>query len=226
MLPFTKHIPKCLLPISGKIILEYQIDLLKENGISDIIIVNGFAAKKVEKLGGGDITYIYNREYLTTNSIYSLYLAKDHMDNDIVLLNSDIVIDRPLMQLLLQERSPNAILVDFRKEHLDGEMNVRVNKGFVTKIGKDIPANRADGESVQVCKFNKDSAVILRDEIVRLINNKNLDKFPAFVFKSVIDTNGIKAVDTKGNKWIEIDTPDDYEEACNQFREVINGGVN
>lgn len=226
MLPLTKDIPKCLLPIGGKTILAYQIDLLRENGISDIIIVNGFAAKKVEKIGGRDITYIYNREYSTTNSIYSLYLAKDYMDNDIVLLNSDIIVDRPLMKLLVEQKFPNAILVDFGKELLDGEMNVRLNKGFVTKIGKDIPARMADGESVQLCKFDKDSAVILKDEVVRLINNNNLDKFPAYAFKSVIDRTGIKAVDTKRNRWIEIDTPDDYREVCEEFAEIINRGVN
>ncbi|MFX0125980.1 MAG: NTP transferase domain-containing protein [Candidatus Hodarchaeota archaeon] len=226
MLPLTKDIPKCLLPIGGKTILEYQIDLLRGSGISDIIIVNGFAAQKVEKIGGNDITYIYNKEYLSTNSIYSLYLAKDYLDNALVLLNADIIIDRQLMKLLLKEPFPNAILADFSKELLDGEMNVTVNKGFVTKIGKDIPASMADGESVQVCKFDGASALILKHEIVRLITNRNLDKFPAYAFKPVINTRGIKAVDTKGSRWIEIDNLDDYEQACNQFHEIINRGLN
>jgi len=222
MLPLTKEIPKCLLSIGGKTILEYQLDLLRENGISDIVIVNGFASQKVEEIGKKGITYIYNKKYLSTNSIYSLYLAKDYMDTPLVLLNSDIIIDRQLMKLLIRTPFPNAILVDFAKELLNGEMNVIVNKGFVTKIGNDIPARIADGESVQICKFAKASAKVLRNEIARLINNKNSDKFPAYAFKSVIAGNGIKAVDTKGNRWIEIDTLDDYRQACLNFREIIN----
>ena len=58
MIPLTNDFPKCLLPFGEKTILDYQLDLLRENGVSDIVVVNGFAAEKVKKVGGEDITYI------------------------------------------------------------------------------------------------------------------------------------------------------------------------
>ena len=218
MLPLTQDIPKCLLPIGEEAILEYQLRLIRENGISDIIVVNGFAAENVEKIGGEDITYIYNKEFLTTNSIYSLFLARDYLDSDVLLLNSDILVNRKLMKMLVQEVFSNAILVDFNKELYDGEMNVKASDGFVIEIGKDIPARRADGVSVQLCKFGEESARLLRDEIALLIENKHVDKFPAYAFKAVIEKIGLKALDTDRNNWFEIDTIDDYRAACSKFQ--------
>lgn len=218
MIPLTQDIPKCLLPIGNEAILEYQLRLIRENGISDIVIVNGFAADNVMETGGEGITYIYNKDYLTTNSIYSLYLAREYLDSDVLLLNSDILVNRKLMKMLVEEEFPNAILVDSNKKLYDGEMNVRTSDGYVIQIGKDIPAEMADGESVQLCKFGEESALLLRDEIKVLIENNHMDKFPAYAFKPVIEKIGLKVVDTDRNNWFEIDTIDDYQAACNSFQ--------
>ena len=218
MLPLTQDIPKCLLPIGEETILEYQLRLIRGNGISDIIIVNGFAAENVEKIAGNGIIYIYNKNFLTTNSIYSLFLAKDYLDSDVLLLNSDILVNKKLMSMLVDENFSNAIIVDFNKKLYDGEMNVKTSNGFVVEIGKNIPAKKADGESVQLCKFGEQSAHLLKNEIALLIENKHVDKFPAYAFKPVIEKIGLKAVDTESNNWFEIDTIDDYRTACGKFQ--------
>ena len=114
-------------------------------------------------------------------------------------------------KLLLGEEFASGTFVNFQKELIDGEMNVKVCNGFVSEIGKDIPAKEADGESVQICKFNKASAQILKDEIIKLVNNNMIDKFPAYAFKAVIERNGLKGIDTQGHIWFEIDVHDDYK---------------
>ena len=214
MLPLTEKMPKCLLPFSNKTILNYQIDLIKENGIKEIIIVHGFAAEKVEKAGGSTIKYVYNPAYMTTNSIYSFYLVKNFLDSDFILFNSDIIISRNLFKTLLNEKHPNAILVDFGKKLVNGEMNVQVDNNFVMNIGKNIPADIADGESVQVCKFNNSSAKKIKRELTKLINNDHTDKFPAFAYNPVIESEHLKAVPTYDQTWFEIDEPEDYRKAC------------
>lgn len=214
MYPVTENLPKCLLPVGGKTILEYQLELLRGNGISEIIIVVGFAAKKVEKIAGKQITYIYNEHYLSTNSLYSLLLAKDHLDSDVLLLNSDILYNREIIKTLIEEKSSNAIAIDFAKPFVDGEMNVRVSDGYVVEISKAISAEDADGRSAQLAKFGGESIKDLRDEIVRLINNRRLNKFPTDAYKPIIEDYGLKAVDIKNMAWAEVDTPEDYKYVC------------
>jgi choline kinase len=223
MLPFTKKRPKCLLPFGNKTILEYQLDLFKQNGISEIIIVNGFAAEQIEKVTSKDITYVYNRHYLSTNSLYSLFLAREHLDSDILLLNADVLFHEEIMKGLIEEQCPNAIAVDFEKPLMDDEMNVRVSNGYVVEIGKNIPLEKADGESVQLAKFGIETIKELRNEIIRLIEDNQLDKFPTEAYKPIIENYGLKAVDIQAKAWAEVDTIEDYMYVCNElYKKLID----
>lgn len=60
MLPLTKNMPKCLLKINGKTILQHQIDVLKKCGIKEIVIITGHEAEKIEKLYGKNLKYVFN----------------------------------------------------------------------------------------------------------------------------------------------------------------------
>jgi len=214
MMPLSRNKPKCLLPYGRTTILEYLLSLLRENGVSDITIVNGFAAELLEQIAGRDIRYIYNPDYLTTNSLYSLYLAKECLDSDFMLLNSDVIFGALSLRKLLVEEHPNALLVDSDKNLTDGEMNVQLYQGFISGIGKDIAAVDADAESVQVCKFSKTAARALRKELIRQIHLGHYDKFPPFIYGSVIETERIKAVSIDSQPWCEIDMPEDYQQVC------------
>ena len=214
MMPLSRNMPKCLLPYGRTTILEYLLSLLRENGVSDITIVNGFAAERLEQIAGPDVRYIHNPDYLTTNSLYSLYLARECLDSDFILLNSDVIIGALLLRKLLAEEHPNALLVDSDKSLIDGEMNIRLCHGFVAGIGKDIAAADADAESVQVCKFGTAAARVLREELIRQIGLGHVDKFPPFIYGSVMDTERIKAVSIDNQPWHEIDRPEDYHHAC------------
>lgn len=219
MMPLSRNMPKCLLPYGRTTILEYLLSLLRENGVSDITIVNGFAAELLEQIAGPDIRYIHNPDYLTTNSLYSFYLARECLDSDFMLLNSDVIIGALLLRKLLAEEHPNALLVDSEKILIDGEMNIRLCQGFIAGIGKDIAAVDADAESVQVCKFGETGARALRKELIRQIHLGHVDKFPPFIYGSVIDTERIKAVSIDNQPWYEIDMPEDYQQVCKDVNE-------
>jgi len=223
MLPLTQTTPKCLLPFRNTTILEYQLNMLRENGVCEIIIVNGFAAEQIEKVAGRDIVYIYNRHYLTTNSLYSLFLARHHLDADILLLNSDVLYDGEIVKVLIEEESPNAIAVDFKKPLVNGEMNVRISNGYVIEISKTIPMRYADGRSAQLAKFRKKSVEELRNEVTRLVYNSQLNSFPTDAYGPIIKGNGLRVVDVQDRAWLELDTPEDYEYLCNEFYEKIIG---
>jgi choline kinase len=213
MLPLTNNVPKCLLTYRGKKILEHQLDLIRRNGISQIVVVTGFAADLVRQVGGDNITYVHNEDYLCTNSIYSLFLARQFLDSDVLLMNCDVLAEREILGSLLEEEFPNAVAVDFRGPFTDGEMNVKVSNGYVIEIGKNVPATDACGYSVQYAKFGKEGAETLADEITRLVRTGCIDGFPSDAYGAVIARQGIKAVDVGQRTWFEIDTPENLAEA-------------
>ncbi len=214
MLPMTDDIPKCLLRYRNKKMLEHQLDMIRQAGISRILIVTGFGADLVRDTAGPEVRYVHNERYLSTNSLYSLFLARRFLDSGLLLMNSDVLAEREILESLLAEAFPNAVAVDFRGPFADGEMNVKVSSGFVAKIGRGVAAGDADGRSVQFAKFDKPAAETLGDEVARIVGAGCVDGFPSDAYGAVIAGHGLKAVDIGERLWFEIDTPADFRRAA------------
>lgn len=217
--PLTQNGPKCLLPFLGRTILEYQLAQLKNLGIPDILVVAGYEAQKVIKILPPGVRHVVNSDYQNTNSVYSLYLARENLDGNILLLNSDVIYDETLLALVIDSPHSNTLLVEFDKTPADGEMNVKVQDGMVSEIGKHIPAVNADGESAQVVKFERHSAALLRMEIERMIAAGYVHGFPSDFYYAVIKQAGLYATETAGKPWFEIDTPQDYQRLCSHYED-------
>ena len=93
--PFTENNPKCLALINGVPILINMLTHLSDVGVEEAVIVVGYLKEKIyDKVGnsfnGMKISYIESDLYATTNNMYSLWLAREHLTEDIVLLESDV----------------------------------------------------------------------------------------------------------------------------------------
>lgn len=99
--PLTNEVPKCLIKVGNFVILGRILDSLEAYGICDIIIttghfeekIKGFVAKNYPALS---TVYVKNEQYDKTNYIYSLWLARDHIKGDVILMHGDLVYD-PLL---------------------------------------------------------------------------------------------------------------------------------
>ena len=85
LLPLTADRPKCLIPVQGKTVLEWQIDELHRRGIDDITVVVGYNAPMVEELladryGPGRVHTRCNADYASTDNLVSCWLVRDLMD--------------------------------------------------------------------------------------------------------------------------------------------------
>ena len=89
--PLTSNCPKCLVPAGSRVLLDYQIGALRRVGVEDIVLVIGYKAGQIRRHCGAAARYIENPEYLTTNSIYSFFLARQELDTDLFLFNCDIL---------------------------------------------------------------------------------------------------------------------------------------
>ena len=105
----TKDIPKALLDLNGKSILERQISLLREYGINEIFVVTGY---KREKYVLKDIEYIFNPRYSETEQLASMMVTRTKIFDDVLVIFGDILFDSQILQQILASNDDIAIAID------------------------------------------------------------------------------------------------------------------
>ncbi len=140
---YTDDKPKCMVELNDETILSRQLRLLSEKGIKEIVITTGPFEDKLkehveEVYNELKIEYVHNLEYKSTNYIYSLYLAKELIGpEDILLLHGDLVFEKRILDLLLYDDKYSRGLVN-HDESLKKDFNACIEDGFVKEIGVDI----------------------------------------------------------------------------------------
>ena len=165
---YTKNNTKCMLDVHVETLLERAIDALLEAGIKDFILVLGYKKDNVKKFIKEkeldkkiNITYVDNDVYDTTNNIYSLYLAKDYLiQDDTILLESDLIYDKSIIKKLVNSKYESAALIAKYEEWMDGTV-VKLNddntiNSFVER--KDFNYDDVDSyyKTVNIYKFSKE----------------------------------------------------------------------
>src|SRR6202020_413610 len=122
--------------------------------VDELIIVTGYLQDQIKdfiaaKYPALKVTYIYNDVYNTTNNIYSLWLTKDYLiDDEMLLMDSDIIFDKEIIKRLLRSGYDNCLALK-RHNVQDEEIKVKVDaNGKVLEIGKEVKLNEAIGESI------------------------------------------------------------------------------
>ena len=225
--PLTDHMPKCLLKVGVKSILEMTIENLLATNNSEIIIVTGYLENKIrefirERFRHLQITYIYNELYASTNNIYSLWLAKDEvLGNDMMMLDSDIVFDERIISKLQNSGYKNCLALKRHEVH-DEEIKVKTDAhGCVIEIGKEVNVSLAEGESIGIEIFGIEALTELYVILDRkVVTEKEVNQFYEAAFQELSD-NKLFIVDTTEYFCMEIDTEEDLKIAeglsLNQF---------
>jgi phosphoenolpyruvate phosphomutase len=136
----TKHNPKCMCPIgAGYTILSRQLTLIAQAGIRDVVITVGPYAGQLKEHAEGlhlplHIIYVPNPLYSETNYIYSMHLAAEHLDDDILLLHGDLVLESSVISDLIESKK-NVVAVDSTLPLPEKDFKARVQNGRVTDIG-------------------------------------------------------------------------------------------
>ncbi|MBN1899336.1 MAG: phosphocholine cytidylyltransferase family protein [Spirochaetes bacterium] len=218
--PLTDDTPKSLLPVAGKPILQYIIDNLISHNIPRIVMVTGFLEEKIKDFlkttySQTEFVFITNKDYSTTNNAYSLLLAGEEMKNDFILLDSDILFNRDIISLILQDREK--IMLAVKRHHLAAEeIKVIMEEDHrIKKIGKEVPVSSAFGESVGIEYFPKEYVPALFQTLQkRIIKENHINEFYEASFQEMIDSGfHYYGVDIGELEAIEIDFKEDLEKA-------------
>ena len=207
--------PKCLVTVGGETLLSRNARLLRAAGVDDLVVVVGCAADTVRR-SLPDATFVENPIFAETNSLYSLWLSRQHLTDGFVVMNCDVLVHPQLVVDLLSARYEDALLLAYRDdttEYSDEEMKVQVRGGRVVDISKTMAPDDADGENLGVVKFGPTGARLLLDEADRLITAGDVKAWVPRAFKEFAKQRPLHAIGTRGLPWIEIDFPEDYRRA-------------
>ena len=227
--PLTDATPKCLLKIGHENLLERTIENVLSNNINDFIFVTGYKEDMIKdfvnkRFPGINRVFITNPDYENNNNSYSLWMTKDHVNGNILLLDSDILFDEKIITLLLTSGHENCLAVNFTDNLDEEQIKVILDReNMVVEIGKEISIEKSAGESIGIEKFSgyfmKELFAILDRKISK---ENNVNEFYEASFQEVINNadsrNSIYAADVSEFKCIEIDTVQDYENA----QKIIN----
>lgn len=207
---------KCLLPIGGTPLLSRQVRSLYACGIDNITVVAGHRAGDVRRVCDARVRFVMNREFESTNSLYSLWLARNVIVNGFVVLNADVLFHEQLLWDLLTSRDEDALLMAARRgeRYSDEEMKIQVRGGCVAAIAKTIDAANADGENVGIAKFGASGARVLVHELREALVGGGTREWLPRAFDSFARLRPLHVVETRGFPWIEVDSPEDYWRAC------------
>ena len=234
--PLSEKLPKGLIDIGGKTLLEYSLNALTENDIKEVIIVVGFLKEAIrEKLGddyrGLKINYVVNEKYDETGSMYSLSKANDAIgDNDIILLESDLLYDPKAVELVVNARFKDCILVAELSNSGD-EVYVCVDKNKkIIDLGKDVSAEskkNAVGELAGISKFSEPFLNKLFQKAEEYYKQDKLNyHYEECVFQTSALGNSVYGLVCKNMAWVEIDNEGDLARARKHVYPKIEKIVN
>lgn len=219
LLPLTKDKPKCLLSINdNETILARQLRILKKCGINKIIIVVGYKKEEIIRRYEKEVSIIFNPQYEVTGDAFSLWMARDNLDDDIMLLNGDVVFMQSAINDLLNESTSFSVSVE-KKVCDPDDVKVEVKDGLVVNFGKGIPIDKAYGEAVGIGKIRKGRIDTYRNALSEAVKMNSQIRWLE-VFNCLINRGeGIHFTLLK-EPCIENDTIEDYKRTREIFSKL------
>jgi L-glutamine-phosphate cytidylyltransferase len=226
---YTQNLPKGMLEVFGKTLLQRQVDTFRASGITDISIVKGYCGEKINITG---VTYFENKLYAESNMVESLFSAEEKIDGDIIISYSDVLFEERIVKTLINNTSDIGVLVDkdwqpywlarYGKIDFDTESLEIGNNGQIRSLGiSDPPLNEIDGRYVGMIRVSPNGCNIIKyiyHNGQRLFSKKTW--INGRIFEMIFMTDFLQEIINQNhpvypvliNKgWLEFDTNEDLE---------------
>lgn len=220
----TSNATKCMVEVNGEMMIHKTLMHLEKLNLNKIVLVVGYEGQQlmdyVNSLGlKTPVEYVVNDVYDKTNNIYSLYLAKEYLlQDDTLLLESDLVYEEAVIRKLVDTPYPSLVLVDKFESWMDGTC-ITVDEddnitSFVSKREFDFTKTDEYYKTVNLYKFSKNfSEKYYVPFLEAYCNAMGLNEYYEQVLKVItfLGNLEIKAVKLNGEKWYEIDDVQDLD---------------
>lgn len=228
LLPYTANQPKCMVPIDGRPLLEWQLRSMLDTAVTEIVIVTGFMAQTVEtfaaglRLRGLEVRTLFNPFFAVSDNLASLYLACDELRDGGIILNGDTLFEPAVLHTLLREaKAPVNVTIDRKARYDDDDMKVQIDGLRLCAIGKTLAPEDTNGESIGMLYLMPDGAALMKSAMETVL--RETDGFRRWYLSAVDmlaknDFGAVAAVSIEGLGWSEVDCPADMTRAGSLVR--------
>ncbi len=224
----TSEHPKCMTEIYvGETILSRQLKLLAEAGISSVVMTTGYYDGVLEEYCRSlglplNITFVKNPEYADTNYIYSIYLARELLDDDIILMHGDLVFERSVLEDVIASKS-SCMTVSSTLPLPEKDFKAVIHNGKIDKVGIEFFDDAMAAQPLY--KLNRDDWKIWLNKISEYCESGNRKCYAENAFNDVSDRCMLTPLDVKNRLCSEIDTPEDLKTVSEKIHEIENRTV-
>tara|TARA_B100001964_G_scaffold244411_1_gene325799 strand:- start:1668 stop:2417 length:750 start_codon:yes stop_codon:yes gene_type:complete len=224
--PITNNIPKCLARVNETPILEHLVECLHQHNFRRLVVVVGYLEQSIRDLldkiaGSLTVEYIVSDQYETTNNIYSLWLAREIIQEPVVLIESDLIFTPPLLQEMLL---PDRIAISHILPWMKGS-TVTISTSsprHVTDLHIN-PSQDIDGttyKTVNIYSLSRQSWNSITRRLDLYIIAGKVNAYYESVFAEMIADGSLNLECVFFDKafWYEIDTPHDLHEGERIFQ--------
>lgn len=213
----TESRPKCLVDLSGRTVLEWQLRHLHAAGIRDVVVVTGFGANLVDRqvarldLPGMSIRTLFNPFYHLADNLATCWLVRAELSGHVLILNGDSLIETGIpVSLLAAPPADITVTIDRKPAYDEDDMKVLTTEdGTLRSIGKTI--TEYDGESIGFLRFSPEGAALfVRYAEQAMREPEGLKRWYLSIIDQIArETGRAKVHSIEGLDWAEMDFPAD-----------------
>lgn len=221
--PLTKNEPKCMTMVNGKSILERMISSLNHHHFKRLVVITGHLENCIRnflgnQVGNIKIEYIFSPAYKTTNNIYSLWMARKAIKEPFLLLESDLIYDKSLLDGML---CPDRIAVAKKQSWMNGTcVTISPSNGVKAFIlGNTESDDKNKYKTVNIYSFSLESWNKIVKRLEKEIADGKVNDYYETVFADMVAVKSLslKEVYFDNKPWYEIDTLEDLSVAEKLF---------
>ncbi|MBO5253345.1 MAG: NTP transferase domain-containing protein [Clostridia bacterium] len=211
---FTKTHHKSMAPLkNGESIFHRQLRILIAEGVKDFIVTTGPFEDQLKAVAAefpeANFTFVRNEIFDKTNYIYSMYLAREHINDDMIFLHGDLVFSRKLIHDVLNCEEENTATVNFVKALPEKDFKGRVHDGKVVEVS--IKIFDEDCFAFQpFYKLSKATASAWVGKVVEFIHKGEDKCYAENALNEIFPALNIRAYDYKDYYIDEIDNLEDH----------------
>lgn len=213
--------PKCTVDIGGIPLIENTVQMMNKKGIKDVAIVLGYNGQVIrEILKSYDVTFYENPFYDVTNSIASMWFAKEFLEVEdrYLIMNGDVFLQDELLDTIINNNQSPVMFADgSRKEEADYKF--KYVDGKLIKYGKQLTGDDITGEYIGLGCFDYSFIKTFVKEMNEMISHQQHNVWWENVVYEISENSDVFISDIKGLFWAEVDYIEDYKRIL-EFRGV------
>lgn len=223
LLPLTETAPKALLDIHGRSLLAVQVEAFKACGATEIVVLTGFRSQSISKelvtLGEEfpaiQFREVYNPFFNVADNLASCWMARHEMSGDFILVNGDNLFRHDVVcKLLSSPDAPITLAIDRKASYDEDDMKVMLDGTRLTEIGKRLPLDTVDAESIGMILFRGEGPKLFRAALEKIMLEPDaLRRWYLSVIGALARQVEVQTSSIEGLEWCEVDVPLDLQHA-------------